>query len=98
VIIGRAGALDATGSDYFGRNFRAAQEFKDSVAPQSRKSLMKGMVFGLSVAALLVAAGCDGQRPDPKSALRVAGTPMFSSFDPPTPHVAGAGEDGRAIN
>jgi hypothetical protein len=80
-----AGAFDATGSDYFGRNFQTAQEFKDSVAPQSRKSLMKAMVFGLSLLALLVAVGCDGKHPDPKSALRVASARTFSSFDPPTP-------------
>jgi len=45
---------------------------------------MKRMVLGSLVLALLVAAGCDGQRPDPKSALRVAGARTFSSFDPPS--------------
>lgn len=45
---------------------------------------MKGITLGLSLLALLVATGCDGQRPDPKSALRVAGARTFSSFDPPT--------------
>jgi type II secretory pathway component GspD/PulD (secretin) len=46
---------------------------------------MKRKVFGSILVALLVAAGCDGQRPDPKSALRVASVRTFSSFDPPTP-------------
>lgn len=46
---------------------------------------MKRTVLGWSLLALLVAAGCDNQRPDPKSATRVAGARTFSSFDPPTP-------------
>ena len=46
---------------------------------------MKRMVFGVSLLALLVATGCDGQRPDSKSALRVAAARTFSSFDPPAP-------------
>src|SRR5512138_3766454 len=46
---------------------------------------MKRMVFGSLVLALLVAAGCHAQRPDPKSALRVASVRRFSGFDPPTP-------------
>jgi len=43
------------------------------------------MAFVSSLLALLVAAGCDGQRPDPKSALHVAGARTFSSFDPLSP-------------
>lgn len=42
-------------------------------------------LLGLSLLALFIAAGCDKQRPDPKSALRVAGARTLSSFDPPTP-------------
>lgn len=45
---------------------------------------MKSTALGLSLCALLVASGCDGQRSDPKSALRVAGARTYSSFDPPS--------------
>lgn len=44
---------------------------------------MKTSLLRLSLVTLLIVAGCDKQRPDPKSALRVAGAPTLSSFDPP---------------
>jgi type II secretory pathway component GspD/PulD (secretin) len=46
---------------------------------------MKSMALSLPLLALVIAAGCDKQQPDPKSALRVTVARTFSSFDPPTP-------------
>src|SRR4051794_40789802 len=46
---------------------------------------MTKLLVRLCWVTLLVAVGCDKQRPDPKSALRSAGATTLSSFDPPTP-------------
>jgi type II secretory pathway component GspD/PulD (secretin) len=43
------------------------------------------LLFAALAFALFVAAGCDQQHSDPKSAVRIAGVRTLSSFDPPTP-------------
>jgi type II secretory pathway component GspD/PulD (secretin) len=46
---------------------------------------MKNLLFTLVFPAIVLATGCDRNPPDPGSALRAAGTPTYSSFDPASP-------------